>query len=78
MYWEVGHYVNSIVLDGGRATYGKRIVTELASQLSWSHFIEILPLNSDEARLFYAKDASARRLGTIEYFYEQKSDDDDE
>jgi hypothetical protein len=87
MYWEVGHYVNSVVLDGGRAAYGKRIVTELASQLqvrygktfdvhnlrrmmrfadkfndfeivaelasqlSWSHLIEILPLKSEEARL---------------------------
>jgi predicted nuclease of restriction endonuclease-like (RecB) superfamily len=102
MYWEVGHYVNSVVLDGGRAAYGKQIVTELASklmikygktfdvhnlrrmmrfserfndfqivtelasQLSWSHFIEILPLKTDEARLFYAKDASARQLGTKE------------
>ena len=102
MYWEIGHYVNSIVLDGGRAAYGKRIVaelasklmvkygktfdvhnlrrmmrfsdkfddfeivTELASQLSWSHFIEILPLKSQEARLFYARDASMRNLGTKE------------
>jgi hypothetical protein len=33
MYWEVGEYVNSVVLDGSRAAYGKRIVTELASQL---------------------------------------------
>ena len=33
MYWEVGNYVNSVTLDGGRAAYGKRIVTELASQL---------------------------------------------
>ena len=77
MYWEVGNYVNSVTLDGGRAAYGKRIVaelasklmvkygrtfdvhnlrrmmrfadkfddfqivTELASQLSWSHFVEI-------------------------------------
>ena len=42
MYWEVGHYVNSIVLNGSRAAYGKRIVAELASKLSWSHFIEIV------------------------------------
>ena len=102
MYWEVGHYVNSVVLVGSRAAYGKRIVaelasqlqvkygktfdvhnlrrmmrfaekfadfeivTELASQLSWSHFIEILPLKSDEARLFYAKDSAVRRIGTKE------------
>ena len=102
MYWEVGQYVNSVVLDGSRAAYGKRIVaelasqlmmkygktfdvhnlrrmmrfaekfydfqivTELASQLSWSHFIEILPLKSDEARLFYAEDSAERHLSTKE------------
>ena len=102
MYWEVGHYVNSVVLDGSRAAYGKRIVTELASklmvkygktfdvhnlrrmmrfaekfddfqivtelasQLTWSHFIEILPQKSDEARLFYARDSVKRNLGTKE------------
>ena len=102
MYWEIGYYVNSIVLNGSRAAYGKRIVaelasqlqvkygktfdvhnlrrmmrfaekfnnfeivTELASQLSWSHFIEILPLKSDEAKLFYLTDAAERRLSTKE------------
>ena len=38
----------------------------MASQLSWSHFIEILPLKTIEARLFYAKDSAERRLGTKE------------
>ena len=102
MYWEVGHFINSVILDGNRAAYGKRIVTELASQLmikygktfdvhnlrrmmrfadkfndfqivtelasqlSWSHFIEILPLKSEEARLFYARDSAERHLGTKE------------
>ena len=102
MYWEVGHYVNSVVLDGSRAAYGKRIVTalasqlmvkygrtfdvhnlrrmmrfaenfknfqivtELASQLSWSHFIEILPLKTDGARMFYTNEAVERRLGSKE------------
>ena len=32
MYWEVGWYINSVVLDGGRAGYGKRIVALLAQQ----------------------------------------------
>jgi len=43
-----------------------QIVTELASQLSWSHFIEILPLKSHEARLFYATETMERHLGTKE------------
>jgi hypothetical protein len=42
------------------------IVSPLATQLSWSHFIELLPLESNEARLYYARDAAARRLGKRE------------
>jgi predicted nuclease of restriction endonuclease-like (RecB) superfamily len=43
-----------------------KIVATLSPQLSWSHFIELLPLKSDEARLYYAQDASMRRLGIRE------------
>ena len=42
------------------------IVSPLATQLSWSHFIELLPLPSHEARLYYANDAAARHLGKLE------------
>ena len=42
------------------------IVTALASQLSWSHFIEILPIKSNEARLFYANESAQRCLSTKE------------
>ncbi len=102
MYWEIGRYINSVVLDDKRAAYGKQIVATLATQLvktygnsfeytkltrmikfaelfpdaeiiatlsqqlSWSHFIEILPLKTDEARLYYARDAAMRRLGIRE------------
>ena len=43
-----------------------QIVVPLAQQLSWSHFIALLPLKSDEAFLFYAQDAVTRRLGKRE------------
>lgn len=102
MYWEVGRYMNSIILDRARAEYGKKIVTTLSQQLvkkygtnfterniyrmmlfaerfsdsnilpplaaklSWSHFIELLPLKSDEARLYYANDAAVRNYGAKE------------
>jgi len=102
MFWEVGRYINSVVLDGGRAEYGKQIlptlaaklvarygrpfevhnirrmmrfaekfndltiVTPLASQLSWSHFIEILPLESETARLYYANEVVQRHLSKME------------
>jgi predicted nuclease of restriction endonuclease-like (RecB) superfamily len=102
MYWEVGHYINAVVLDGGRAEYGKKILKELsakligrygksfsernlyrmmlfdarfpdfdilppmAAKLNWSHFIELLPLKNDEARLYYANDAVTRNYGAKE------------
>ena len=43
-----------------------KIVSPLATQLSWTHFTEILPLETQEARLFYANDAAARNLGKRE------------
>jgi hypothetical protein len=33
MYWEIGHFINSALLGGERAGYGKRIVTTLSAQL---------------------------------------------
>jgi len=99
MYWEIGQYINSFLLGGERAAYGKQvlatlsqeltaaygntfelrnlrrmlqfaeifpdreIVSPLATQLSWSHFVELMPLKTQEARLFYANDAAARQLG---------------
>src|SRR5215469_12369835 len=33
MYWEIGRYINSVLLGGERAEYGKRIVSLLATQL---------------------------------------------
>lgn len=33
MYWEVGSYINSVILKGKRADYGKKILTALASKL---------------------------------------------
>ncbi|MCL2834152.1 MAG: PDDEXK nuclease domain-containing protein [Treponema sp.] len=102
MFWEVGKYINSILLESKRAEYGKRILPSLAAKLAekygqnfsernlyrmmlfaerfrdikilpplaaklgWSHFIELLPLKSNEARLYYANDAAQRNLGTKE------------
>jgi predicted nuclease of restriction endonuclease-like (RecB) superfamily len=42
------------------------IVAPLAQQLSWSHFQELLPVKTEEARIFYAHDAATRRIGTKE------------
>jgi len=102
MYWEIGHYINSMILDGERGEYGKKIVVTLARQLtirygnsfesknlrrmiqfakrfsdpqivaplarqlSWSHIIALLPLESDEAFIYYAHDTITRQLGKRE------------
>jgi predicted nuclease of restriction endonuclease-like (RecB) superfamily len=42
------------------------IVSTLSTQLSWSHFVELLPIKSDDALLYYAQDAAARQLGIRE------------
>ena len=49
MFWEVGHYVDSAVLNNQRAACGKKILTTLSAKLSRSHIIEQLPLK--EVRL---------------------------
>lgn len=39
------------------------IVVPLARQLSWSHFLILIPLKSEESRMFYADLAISERLG---------------
>lgn len=102
MYWEIGQYISSAVLDGGRGEYGKQIVVTVSRQLqehygksfnyanvhrmaqfsktfndreivaalsrelSWSHFLALLPLKSEEARMCYATDAANCGYGVRE------------
>lgn len=42
------------------------IVSTLSTQLGWSHIVEILPLKSEGARLYYAKETVERRFGIRE------------
>lgn len=39
------------------------LVASLAQQVSWTHFRELLPLATDDARAFYVKETIERRLG---------------
>lgn len=41
-------------------------ILPLSRQLSWSHFVELLPLKNREARLFYAQVAADQALGIRE------------
>jgi hypothetical protein len=34
MFWEIGEYINSVVLDSKRADYGKKILPSLAAKLT--------------------------------------------
>jgi predicted nuclease of restriction endonuclease-like (RecB) superfamily len=43
-----------------------QIVVTFSRQLSWSHFVELLPLKTMEAKLFYAQNASSNLLGIRE------------
>ena len=40
-----------------------KIVSQLATQLSWSHFVEVLPLKDDLQREFYLTMAASERWG---------------
>jgi predicted nuclease of restriction endonuclease-like (RecB) superfamily len=42
------------------------IVSTLSTQLSWSHILELLPVEDEQARLFYAREAAANRLSVRE------------
>jgi predicted nuclease of restriction endonuclease-like (RecB) superfamily len=102
MYWEIGRYINSVVLGGERAEYGKKILPTVAAKLverygktfsarnlyrmtlfaerfpdqeilpmlsaklSWSHVLELLPLETNEARMFYVNDVEQRSLSVHE------------
>ena len=46
MYWHIGNRINSEVLGNERAEYGKQIVAQVARQLSWSHFLIVMPMKT--------------------------------
>lgn len=105
MFWEVGKYLSSVLLNGGRGKYGDQIVSRLSTQLiakygksfelrnlrrmvqfsnkfsdlkivstlstqlSWSHIVELLPLKSIEAQLYYAQDVAERNLGVKSFAF---------
>ncbi len=42
------------------------IVSRLATQLSWAHFVEILPLKTQDAKLFYLDEAARGHISRDE------------
>ena len=44
----------------------RKIVSTMSTQLSWSHIIELLPLQTKDSKLFYANEAAVQGLGVRE------------
>lgn len=100
LYWQIGKRINTELLDGQRAEYGKQIVSQLATQLqqefgkrgfqernirrmmqfaelfpnveivsqvatklSWSHFLELLSMKEELKREFYLTMAMSETWG---------------
>lgn len=61
--WYIGRSIDVAVLREGRAGHDQELVASLAQQVSWTHFRELLPLSTDDARAFYVKEIVDRRLG---------------
>jgi predicted nuclease of restriction endonuclease-like (RecB) superfamily len=55
LYWKIGNRIRRDILKEKRAEYGEEIISTLSRQLSWSHFVEIIPLKGDIQRDFYAE-----------------------
>ncbi|KAA6302375.1 MAG: hypothetical protein EZS26_001488 [Candidatus Ordinivivax streblomastigis] len=65
LFWKIGKRINETILQNRRAEYGKQIVVTLSRQLTWSHFLTLIPLKNDEARLFYAREVLNRQFNTF-------------
>lgn len=54
-YWNIGKRINDEILDNQRAEYGKQIVVSLIRQLTWTHFIALIPIKDAIQRDFYTQ-----------------------
>lgn len=102
LYWKIGYRINTDLLEGQRADYGKQIVSllatqlqstygkrgfqernirrmmqftelfpdfqivsELATQLTWSHFIELFAIKKNLQREFYTQMATHEKWSMV-------------
>jgi len=59
--WQIGRRLLRDNLQARRAAYGKQILATLSQTLSWSHFVELLPIEDPLARDFYAEKCRIER-----------------
>jgi Protein of unknown function (DUF1016). len=62
MYWEVGRFVNSVILDYKRADYGKKILTMLSSKLVSSYGNSFSEANLNSRMVYFSKTDSGARI----------------
>ena len=61
LYWNIGKAIMEIQQGDERASYGDAlymfpIATTVSSQLSWSHYLEIIKIEEEQKRNFYIKE----------------------
>ena len=61
LYWRIGRRIRVDILVERRATYGQEIVPTLSARLSWSHFVELLRVEDELGRRFYAETCRTER-----------------
>ncbi|MFA5810498.1 MAG: DUF1016 N-terminal domain-containing protein [Thermoleophilia bacterium] len=61
----MGERIQREILGSKRAEYGKQIVASLMRQLSWTHFLELIPIKDDVQRSFYAEICRIERWSSI-------------
>ena len=79
LYWNIGKAIMEIQQGNERARFSKRnlermrklyiyfpIATTLSTQLSWSHYLELIKIDEDDKRNFYMKEAINSRWSVRE------------
>ncbi len=67
--WYIGRMIDVAVLREGRAGHDQELVASLAQQVSWTHFRELFPLATDDARAFYVREIIDRHLSVRDLRY---------
>ncbi len=51
LYWRIGMRINKEIFKRKRAAYGKQILATLSQELTWTHFIALIPLKENYEEL---------------------------
>lgn len=68
LYWNIGRLILLHILNGNRAVYGNSILATVSQELSWSHFTELVTVETEAQRMFYAQMAIAERWSVCQLY----------